>query len=132
MPVRDKSELLLALSEAAAEVRAWCSGCGFSLARIDSAHGWDKLHLLDEAVEAILENDDAKRQFLALSARVNILYKAILPDPAATEYQPVRALLEVLSEKILHLGPPPDISGVMEQVFQLLDRSVAAEAYIIK
>jgi type I restriction enzyme R subunit len=55
-----------------------------------------------------------------------------LPDPAANEFNPTRALLAVLAEKIRPHADEVDITGVMSAVGQLLDRSVATEGYIIR
>jgi type I restriction enzyme R subunit len=60
------------------------------------------------------------------------LYRAILPDLTASQFAPACVLLAVLAEKIRSLTPPADISAVMEQVEQLLDRSVASEPYVIR
>ena len=43
----------------------------------------------------------------------------------------MRALLQVIADKILALIEPPDISGVMSNVEALLDESIASEGYII-
>ncbi len=66
------------------------------------------------------------------AANVQHLYKAMLPDPAAREVQPDCALVRVLAAKIRSLSPPADISEVMEQVEDLLDRSIAAKGYVIR
>src|SRR5207245_7672654 len=65
-------------------------------------------------------------------ANVSRLYKAILPDTRANEFYPMRALLQVVADKILALIEPPDISGVMSNVEALLDESIASEGYIIQ
>src|SRR5262249_22959980 len=91
-----------------------------------------RIKLLDDAVEALIVNDEAKRTYLLLAAGAARLYRAILPDPTAAEFAPACALLAVLAEKIRSLTPPADISAVMGQVEELLDRSVASEQYVIR
>ena len=131
-PVLDKSKLVDALQDAVSEVETFCRDRGIEFTRIQAASGFQKIRLLDDAVEAILVNDDSKRRYLSLSADVLKLFKAILPDPHANEFIPVRAAVAVIAEKIRSLTPDPDVSGVMGAVEDLLDRSVAAEAYMIE
>ncbi len=60
------------------------------------------------------------------------LYKAVLPDPAAQEFGEAVAPVQVIAGQIRALTPPADISQVMQQVESLLDRSIAAEGYLIR
>jgi type I restriction enzyme R subunit len=131
-PVRSKAELVEELGKALGEALAFCTARGIDPAAIQAAQGFQRIQLLDDAVEALLVNDEAKRAYLLLAADVARLYRAILPDPAASAFAPACVLLAVLAEKIRSLTSPPDISAVMEQVEQLLDRSVAFEQYVIR
>jgi len=131
-PVLDKSKLLDALTDAISKTEAFCSDHGIELAKIQAASGFEKLRLLDDAVEAIIVDDESKRKYMFLAADALKFFKAILPDPAANEFVSVRAVIAVIAEKIRSLTPDPDISGVMDAVEDLLDRSVAAEPYMIK
>jgi len=131
-PVLDKSKLLDALKDAVSKAEGFCTDHGVELTRIQAASGFEKLRLLHDAVEAIIINDDSKRRYLSLASDVLRLFKAILPDPDANEFIPVRAVIAVIAEKIRSLTPDPDISGVMGAVEDLLDKSVAAEPYMIK
>ena len=131
-PVLDKGKLLHALKDAISRAKEFCGEHGVELAGIQAAGGFEKVKLLDDAVEAIVINDESKRRYLSLAADVLRLFKAILPDPCANEFVSVRAVIAVIAEKIRSLTPDPDISGVMEDVEDLLDRSVAAEPYMIR
>ncbi len=59
------------------------------------------------------------------------MYKAVLPDPTAKTLTSTCVLIRVLAKKIASLSPPTDISEVMRDVEDLLDRSIAAEGYVI-
>jgi type I restriction enzyme, R subunit len=131
MPVKDKEQLVRKLRTAIGETRAFCRERGMDTRKILKAEGFKRLALLDDAVEAILESDESKKRFLFLAGQVEKLYRAILPDPAAGEFGPLRSLFSVLAERIRNLTPPADISDFMEGVEELLDRSVATEGYLI-
>ena len=131
-PIKDKGELVAALRKAISEAEEFCQEQGIDTGRIREAEGFEKIKLVDDAVEAILKSDGTKVEFMALAANVERLHKAILPDPAASEFAPTRSLLNAMAEKIRNLTPPADISGVMGEIGQLLDRSIASEGYLVR
>jgi len=131
-PVRDKSALVSQLREAMQEANAFCTERGIDLGAIEGAGGFERIRLLDDAVDAILVNDESNRRYLVLAGNVRKLYRAVLPDPAANELAPRSALLKVIAEKIGSLAPAVDISHIMDGIEKVLDESVAAQAYVIR
>jgi type I restriction enzyme R subunit len=131
-PIRDKSELVRLLREAIQEAVEFLSHCGANWSVILGADGFDRVRLLDDAVEAIIVTDESKRRYILLADHVNRLYKAILPDPNVHEFYPICKLLRVIAEKIRSLAPVADISSVKQAVENLLDESIASEGYIIQ
>jgi type I restriction enzyme R subunit len=132
LPVRDKAQLVAWLAEAEAEARRFCSELGVDLGAIDAAQGLEVTRLANDAVETILRDDATKSAFLAHARIVNSLFKAILPDPEANRFAPVRAVLVFLADAIKSLDDPVDVSRVLDRVQELLDRSVAANPYVIR
>jgi type I restriction enzyme R subunit len=130
-PVKDKSALVDQLKQAINEATTFCVKKGINLDAIQGSAGFEQIKLLDNAVDAILVNDDSKRDYILLAGNVNRLYKAILPDPAAKDLAPRSILFDIISQKIRSLAPPADISGIMGEVEKLLDDSIAAEGYVI-
>jgi type I restriction enzyme R subunit len=131
-PVKDKDVLVTQMQEAIAITSNFCAECGVELSRLQAAPGFERVKLLDDAVEAIIVNDESKKKYLSLANNVAKIYKAILPDPSANEFGPSKALIAVLADKIRSLGEEADISEVMDDVDKLLDRSVATESYRIR
>jgi type I restriction enzyme R subunit len=130
-PVRDKSELVEELRKAMADVEQFCKENKIDLEAVEKVEGFDRVKLLDDAVDKLVVNDQTKRKYLLLASTVVQLFKAILPDPAATELSYRCRLISVIAEKIRSLIPQADISEVMGKVETLLDDSIAAEGYII-
>ena len=148
-PVKDKEELLALLGTAIEEAEAFCTERGVDLRGLlqSGAAGFAKVREIDdaaavlvdkklgdavaEAVEKVILNDDLKMRFLQLASAVSRLYKAILPDPLAGKYAPECALVSILADKVRSFLPPPDISSVMGAIDELLDRSIAAQGYVI-
>ena len=130
--VEDKSALVAALGQALGETRGLCRAQRVSLAAIQTAEGFARVGLLDDAVEALVTSEEIKRRYLDLSNTVQRLYKAVLPDPTAREFAAEVTPVQVIADKIHALTPPVDISLVMQQVEGLLDQSIATEGYVIR
>ncbi len=131
-PVEDKSALVAALRQVLSETRNLCQEQGVNLAAIQTAQGFTRIGLLDDAVEALVVSEEIKRRYLDLANTVQRLYKAVLPDSAAGEFAAEISPIQVIADKIRALIPPADISLVMQQVEGLLDRSIATEGYVIR
>ncbi|MCH7685223.1 MAG: DUF3387 domain-containing protein, partial [Planctomycetes bacterium] len=59
------------------------------------------------------------------------LYKAILPDPLANEFSPIKTCLSVLADKIRTFTEEASIDDIMDQVGELLDDSIETKGYVI-
>ncbi len=131
-PVEDKAALVAALRQALADTRSLCREHGVDLAAIQSAEGFSRIGMLDDAVDSLVGSDEPKRRYLDLANTVQRFYKAVLPDPAARTFAAEVTPVQIIADKIRALTPPTDISQVMGQVEDLLDRSIATEGYIIR
>jgi type I restriction enzyme, R subunit len=134
LPVKDKSELVTALRSMINETRAFCEERGIDIQAILAAtpRGFQRISLVQDAVDALVVNDEVKKKYLSLANAVAQLYKAILPDMTATAFSGIVALFVVIAREILSLMPASDISEIMGGVEQLMDISVATKDYIIR
>ena len=146
-PIQKKEELVAQLVLAIAEARAFCTERGVDVEKVLHFEGFQKIahlddaasHLVDkqvidavdDAVEKVIVNDDLKKKFLSVAAQVVRLYKAILPDPKANEFAPIKTCIAVLAEKIRTFTEEASIEDLMEKVGQLLDESIATKGYVI-
>jgi type I restriction enzyme, R subunit len=133
-PIQDKTELLAALAEAVTDVTELCERYDVDLAELRTASGFAFIALRDTAVEALLADEEVRTEFLAAASHARKLFKAVLPDPAASSYQATVAVIRVLAERIIDVtrSPQADIAEVADAVDALLDRSVGAEEYVIR
>lgn len=131
-PVKNKSALVGQLREAITEALGFCQDKGIDVKQLENTQdAFLRTKCWDDAVEAILVNDDSKRNYFSIVNNVTKLYKAILPDIAASEFTHTQALLTRLADKIRLEVPDIDISKVVEQVEELLDDSITAGMFII-
>jgi type I restriction enzyme, R subunit len=146
-PIQRKEELVSDLRAAIDEAKAFCSERGVNLDSITQTQGFQRIanldyaaallvdkkteSAIDDSVEKIIINDDFKKRFVSLAGQVARLYRAILPDPKANEFAPVKTVLSVLAEKIRTFTEEASIDDLMEKVDQLLDDSIATVGYVI-
>jgi type I restriction enzyme R subunit len=131
VPVEEKEALVEALRAAANDLRAFCAEREVDLDVLARLAGFELVGAGQRAVEMLMVDDDEKVAFLSRASLVNRLYKAILPDKRANEFSRLRAVVKFLADDIAKYTERPDVSGVMGQVEQLLDESVAANEYLI-
>ncbi|MCD6344318.1 MAG: type I restriction endonuclease subunit R [Anaerolineae bacterium] len=149
-PIQDKAALVADLEEALAEAEAFCMERGVDLDALrDGVDAFEHIAQLDaaaaalvdaqteaaadDAVEALVVNDELLTRFLNLVAQVSRLYRAILPDSRAAEFTARQRLLGYLARKLHALLPDPaDAPDVYAEVTQLLDDSIEARRYVIR
>ncbi len=128
-PIHDKGELVRQLRDAISTATAFCMERKVDPAKIRDARGFDREKLKEDAVAALVVNDETRRQYLNLATAVGALFKSLLPDAGAFEFSPICNVFKVVAEKIRSELPFVDISAVMGEVEALLNRSIAADGY---
>ena len=131
-PVAPKQVLVDQLRAKIAATRELLAERGIAPDAILTASGWERQRLLFDAREALLVDDATKRRYLAQANEVARNFQAILPDPAAQEFSPLKVLFDRIAQMIRAIAPTVRIGGVLADVEELLDASVAAEGYLIR
>jgi type I restriction enzyme, R subunit len=131
LPVEEKDALVDALREAVDEIRRFCQAREVDLDYITTLRQFEWVEALKDVSDQLMLSDEETSSFLERATRVERLFKAILPDERANEFAPIRKVLRVVMDRIGEAVGRPEVSGVMAQIEQLLDESVAANAYLI-
>lgn len=131
LPVEEKGALVGALGDAVDEIRRFCEVRDVDLDRITKLRQFEWVEALKDISDQLMLSDEETSSFLERASRVERLFKAILPDERANEFAPIRKVIRVMMDRIAEAEGRPDISGVMAQIEQLLDESVAANGYLI-
>jgi type I restriction enzyme R subunit len=137
MPVKDKRKLVEELRSAVAEAVAFCALHRADIPGIGGlrAGSLERLNAIADAVERLISPDAIRKDFLAHERLADTLYRAVKPDPAALEFYGPLGTLAIIADTIrerLGEGRPADISGVMSQINDLLDDSIAADGFHIR
>ncbi len=132
-PVKDKEQMLTDLAETIKQADEFCCNLKIDLDKIVSAtpNSFEKIGLMDDAVESILRDEETKKRFLQLGSLAWRLFKSILPDKCSFQFESICQLLHSLVEKIKSLTPTVNIDHVMNAIEKVLDMSIDAEGYII-
>ena len=132
-PIQDKSELVEKLKGSIAEIKEFCANHGVDLAQIDAAETdrLERIARIKDAVNEILVDDKTKQDYLQRARNVFKLYRAILPDAAANEFSGICTLIYIIAQNIKNSIAPADTSDVMEEIEDLLDRSIVPTGYTI-
>src|SRR5512136_2949689 len=109
LPVEPKAVLINQLRQALSEARSFCAALAIDLDAIQAAEGFERIRWRDDAVDAILVNDSTRQKFLTHAYLINRLYRAVLPDPIAHEFNPTRSLLDVLAQQVRSNSGDDDI-----------------------
>lgn len=131
MPIQKKEKLIEDLEEALSAMENYFQDKGINPNEILEAQGFDKVQLIDEAVNAILTNDESRATFFTLIDRVTTTYSDILPNPVANKYLSIVTLYTIILETIHSEIPEIDISDIMNQIESLLDKSIVVKEYTL-
>jgi type I restriction enzyme, R subunit len=136
LPVEAKQALVDELRTAIKETRTFLRNIGTSLTKIINANDeFVRIGLMDDAVNAILVNDQSKAGFITHAFKVELLFQAILPDVSAGQFSMERKAIQVLAERVRNNNSQDvtDLSAVMAEVNRVLDKSIKVkEQYVIK
>ena len=136
MPVQDKSTQVAELQAIVNEALTFCTERQIDFNKIDqTSNSLVRNRLWDEAVDAVLENDDTKQTYFSFLGQVSRLYDAICPDVRINPFTRSKFFLERLAEKIhinlTEMDMTDTIADVMESVDNLLDDSILAGEFVI-
>ena len=136
LPVEAKQALVNELRTALDEAKTFLRGVGSDLSKIIKAKDeFVRIGLMDDAVNAILVNDQSKAQFITHALKVERLFQAILPDVSAGQFSMERKAIQVLAERVRNNNSQDliNLSSVMAEVNRVLDKSIKVkEQYVIK
>ncbi len=129
-PIKDKEALVSSLEAALGSVRAFVEPLGVDSDAITAVRGFDRLRLINQAIESLIAPDESRREFMRLTAAVTKAYKALLPDERAAPYlQPV-AVFHTLADAVRAKLGPAEISEISARIAELLDEKLEGVAIL--
>jgi type I restriction enzyme, R subunit len=133
IPIRNKRVLLPSLQGAVREAEEFCQKQGIELSAIVTADTMDSIHLLTEAANKIVINDETQKKYISLAASAERYYNAILPNKEIQGIYEKRVALLIEIARILYsLKEPADVSNIMEEITNLMSESVTTKDYVVR
>lgn len=132
--IENKNEMVSNLRSGIGEINIFLSKIGIDLEIITrSEKGEEILESIDTFVDILLQKEEYKKEFTRMASNIKALYKAILPDTQAIDFQKIVKTIEFLSEALRQAGIENiDLSDVKKELEELLDRSLESEKFQIK
>ncbi|ARO23977.1 type I site-specific deoxyribonuclease HsdR subunit protein [Rhizobium sp. TAL182] len=129
-PIKDKEALVATLEQALASVRAFVRPLGVEADAIMAVRDFDRLRLINQAIEILIAPDERRREFLRLTGAVTRAYKALLPDDRAAPYLRPVAVFHTLSDAVRARLGPIDVSAISARITELLDEKLEGVAIL--
>lgn len=129
-PIKDKEALVASLEDTLGSARAFVQPLGVDPDAIMAVRDFERLRLINQAVEILIAPDERRREFLRLTAAVTKAYKALLPDERAAPYLRPVAVFHTLSDAVKAKLGPVDISAISARISELLDEKLEGVAIL--
>jgi len=124
-PVRPPERLVAALDEALGEVRAFLAGRGFDLDAIIRTEGFARVAAIEQAKEAINENDESRKRFELLAEAVARKYRACINLSELPRYRLDEAAVNIVYKALQEDVLDPDVAPIMAKLQPVIDAAVA-------
>jgi type I restriction enzyme R subunit len=132
MPILNKEVLI-------EELRKQQNGCSEYFERIDvdimafkSVQGFELIKLLADVVDKIETSENTKKEFITTYNSYMKLFKAILPDKKANEFNFYASILNAIMKKIYSITPGISIENIRKEIELLLDRTIIPDDQTIR
>jgi type I restriction enzyme R subunit len=124
-PVRPPERLVEELAEAISEVRAYLAARGFDLDAITSSEGFARIAAIEQAKEAINENDESRTRFELLALAVARKYRSCITLPELSRYRLTEAAVDIVYKSLQEDVLDPDVAHIMARLQPVIDAAVA-------
>jgi type I restriction enzyme R subunit len=121
-------ELVAALQQAVEAAEAHLLGLGFDAARLSGATGFQRIEALRDAVDAVLNSDEAKRRFEIIARQVFIRFKALLMEPSALQYAERHDNIEAIYKKLQDRRDTADVTELLKELHRIVNEAIRAAA----
>ncbi|MCK0154615.1 type I restriction endonuclease subunit R [Alcanivorax sp. S6407] len=124
-PTRPSEELLAELAEAIALVKSHLDESSIGFADIIEAHGFARNKAINDAKEAINQNDQTRKQFEVMAREVFKKFKACINiRPEINDYRLDRDAINIIYKSLQNDRENADISHIIMELHQLVDQAV--------
>lgn len=124
-PVKSPAERLAEYVAALDACVAYIAACGYTLADLINAQGFQKSAALAAAVNAVSANDRTIAEFDVRAANLFSLHKALIDrTPELAPYRPPFNAIEAIHRRLHPVTEPPQINAILAQIHQQVSGAI--------
>ncbi|MFZ2170678.1 MAG: type I restriction endonuclease subunit R [Methylococcaceae bacterium] len=123
-PTKPKEELLTDLTESIALVREFLHQQGFNLNDISEKQGFARNKAIDEAKEAVNENDQTRKRFEVMAREVFKKFKACINVPGVNAQRDGRDAIDIIYKRLQADREKADITDILRQLHGIVDETI--------
>jgi type I restriction enzyme, R subunit len=123
-PIEDRVQ---ALAEALDTAEAFLLDAGFAVAQFNGAKGFDRIRVIKQAVEKVIQAKDSGRyRFEILARETFIRFKALVTEPSAHTFAWRHDNLEAIYKKLQERRDTADVTSVLKELHKIVNEAIRA------
>lgn len=123
-PTRPNEELLVELIESVTLVREFLGRQGFKLDDIIEKQGFARNKAIDEAKEAVNENDQTRKRYEVMAREVFKKFKACINVPGVNTQREERDGIDIIYKRLQADREQADITDIIRQLHGIVDETI--------
>ncbi len=124
-----------ALAEYADSVRAatdFLMDLGFDVEELIKAKGFEKQQQILTAVNLLCESDERRKTYQVIVEDVQARHRGLFPHVGLFDFDAVESAVTAIYNKIQDARVSPDVSGLLQDLYDVVDVAVATDAPAVK
>lgn len=130
--VRDDSEALVEYAGSLKKARDFLTDLGFNLDTLIAAKGFDKQQKILTAVNLFYKSDERRKTYQVVVEDAQARRRGLFPHPGLFDFDAEESALAAIYNKLQDIRDTPDISSLLQDLYDVVDTAVATEMYVIK
>lgn len=130
--VRNDTVALAEYANSLKVARDFLAGLDYNLDALIGAHGFDKQQQILVAVNLLCESDECRKTYQVIVEDAQARHRALFPHPGLFGFDAEESALTAIYNKLQDARVTPDVSALLQDLYDVVDVAVATEVMIIK
>lgn len=130
--VRDDTVALTEYANSLKVARDFLAGLGFDLDGLIGTHGFAKQQQILVAVNLLCESDECRKTYQVIVEDAQARHRALFPHPGLFIFDAEESALSAIYNKLQDARVTPDVSALLQDLYDVVDVAVATEAQSTK
>jgi type I restriction enzyme R subunit len=130
--LRDDTEALAEYANSLKTGLAFLGDLGYDLDVLIAATGFDKQQKILEAVNLLCESDERRETYQVIVKDVEARHRGLFPHPGLFAHDAEEGALVAIYDKLQDARTTPDISALLQDLYEVVDVAVATEPQAVK